>query len=49
MFELFGLLIEAFVWLWILIIASVPNIFMGGLTFCAVATVMTYFLRRDNT
>ena len=49
MFEAFGLLMKGFVYLWILIIASIPNAFMGGLTFCIVATVLTYFMRRQKT
>jgi len=46
MFELFGYLIKGFVLMWISIIASIPNAFMGGLTFCIVATLLTYFYRK---
>ena len=49
MFELFGYLIKGFVFGWMTIIASIPNIFMGGLTMCIVATVITYFIRRSKT
>jgi hypothetical protein len=48
MFEAFGLLMEGFVFLWIFIIASIPNAFMGGLTICIVATLLTYFMRRNK-
>jgi hypothetical protein len=46
MFEALGLLMKGFIYVWILIIAAVPNIFMGGLTACILATVLTYFMRR---
>lgn len=36
-------LIEGFIYVWIFIIAIVPNIFMGGLTICVAGTVLTYF------
>jgi hypothetical protein len=49
MFEALGLIMKGFVYLWILVIASVPNIFMGGLTICVAATVLTYFMRRDSS
>jgi hypothetical protein len=45
MFEAFGYLMKAFIFLWMTIIATVPNVFMGGLTICILATVLTYFLR----
>ena len=45
MFEAFGYLMKGFIFLWMTIIASVPNIFMGGLTTCILATVLTYILR----
>ena len=48
MFEIFGYLIKAFLFGWMTIIASIPNIFMGGLTLCVVATVITYFMRRNK-
>ncbi|MCZ6531466.1 MAG: hypothetical protein O7A08_00720 [SAR324 cluster bacterium] len=48
MFELFGYLMEGFVWFWILIIGSIPNIFMGGLTACIGATVISYFVKKSK-
>ena len=36
-------LIEVFIYIWIAIIATVPGIFMAGLTFCVAGTVLTYF------
>ena len=48
MFEAFGLIMKGFIYLWISIIASVPNAFMGGLTICVVATVLTYLMRRTS-
>ena len=48
MFDLFGYLMEAFVWFWIMIIATIPNAFMGGLTICVAATVMTYFIKKPK-
>ena len=44
-FELLGLVIKGFVWLWVFIIATLPNVFMGGLTLCVAATVLTYVVR----
>jgi hypothetical protein len=38
-------LIEGFVYVWISIIAFIPNAFMGGLTICILATLWTYFER----
>ena len=49
MFDALGLVMEGFIYIWISIIAAVPNIFMGGLTICIAATVLTYFMRRDRT
>lgn len=46
MFELFGYLFKGFIWVWISIIASIPNAFMGGLTLCISATVLTYFVKK---
>ncbi|HKI97532.1 MAG TPA: hypothetical protein VKB51_03555 [bacterium] len=46
MFYVLGLLMKGFIYIWILIIAMVPNIFMSGLTLCIAATVLTYFMRR---
>lgn len=46
MFEFLGIIIEGFLYLWILIIASIPGIFMGGLTACIAATALTYFIRK---
>jgi hypothetical protein len=48
MFYVLGLLMKGFIYVWILIIGSVPNIFMGGLTACIVATLLTYFMRRKS-
>ena len=48
MFEAFGYLMKAFIFLWMTIIATVPQIFMGGLTICVVATVLTYVLKDSN-
>jgi len=48
MFEAFGYLMKAFIYLWMTIIAAVPNIFMGGLTICIMATVLTYILRDSH-
>lgn len=47
-FELFGYLIKGFIFLWIGIIGSIPNAFMGGLTLCIGATVLTYFLKKTK-
>lgn len=49
MFDIIGFIVETFIYVWIFIIASVPNAFMGGLTICIVATVLTYFLRDKQT
>jgi hypothetical protein len=46
MFDVFGYLIKGFVLLWISIIATIPNVFMGGLALCVAATVLTYFYRK---
>lgn len=46
MFEVLGYIIQGFLYIWMTIIASIPNAFMGGLTFCVVATVMTYFIKK---
>ncbi len=46
MFEFLGIIIQGFVYLWIFIIAAIPNIFMAGLTICITATVLTYFIRK---
>ena len=46
MFEFLGFLIEVFVYIWIFIIAIIPNVFMGGLTSCIIATILTYFIRK---
>lgn len=49
MFEAFGYLMKAWIYLWMTIIATVPNVFMGGLTICIVATVVTYLERKKKT
>ena len=46
MFEFIGFLVKGFIFLWMTIIGSIPNIFMGGLTLCIVATVLTYFIKK---
>ena len=48
MFEFLGVIIEGFLYFWMFIIASVPNAFMGALTLCVVATVLTYFMKRSG-
>ena len=48
MFELFGYLMKAWIYLWMTIIATIPNAFMGGLTLCIVATVLTYLNKKKN-
>lgn len=48
MFEFLGVIIKGFLYLWMTIIASVPNAFMGGLTICIVATALTYFMKRSG-
>lgn len=46
MFDLLGLLIQAFIILWLVIIATIPQVMMGGLTLCVAATVITYFTKK---
>ena len=41
-------LITGFIYCWIAIIAFIPNAFMGGLTICIVATLITYFERSKS-
>ena len=48
MFDAFGYLIKGFILIWISIIGSIPNMFMGGLTICVVATVLTYFYKKSK-
>ena len=48
MFEIFGVILEGFIYLWIFIIASIPNAFMGSLTICIAATVLTYFMKKRS-
>jgi len=48
MFEFLGVIIEGFLYLWMFIIASVPNLFMGSLTLCVAATVVTYFIKKSG-
>ena len=45
MFEVMGYLMYAFIYVWMTIIATVPQIFMGGLTACIAATALTYILK----
>ena len=46
MFDALGVIFKGFIYLWMAIIASIPNAFMGGLTLCIVATVLTYFVKK---
>jgi hypothetical protein len=48
MFEAFGYLMKAWIYLWMTIIATIPNAFMGGLTICIAATVLTYFEKKKK-
>lgn len=48
MFDILGVIIQGFLYLWMFIIASVPNAFMGALTVCVAATVITYFIKRRS-
>ena len=41
-------IIEGFIYVWIGIIAFIPNFFMGGLTICVVGTLMTYLEKRGS-
>jgi MFS superfamily sulfate permease-like transporter len=41
-------LITVFIYVWISVIAFIPNAFMGGLTICVVATLITYFERSKS-
>jgi hypothetical protein len=45
MFDVLGYLMYAFIFVWMTIIATVPQVFMGGLTICIAATALTYFLK----
>ena len=42
------IVIEGFLYLWILIIAAIPGVFMTGLTFCIVSTLSTYLEKRPS-
>ncbi|MBI4083569.1 MAG: hypothetical protein HY423_13265 [Candidatus Lambdaproteobacteria bacterium] len=46
MFDLLGWVVQGLIYLWIGIIAIIPNAFMGGLTIGIVATVLTYLEKR---
>jgi hypothetical protein len=46
MFEAFGYLMKAWIYLWMAIIGVIPNAFMGGLTLCIVATIITYLHKK---
>jgi len=48
MFEFFGYIFKGFITVWISIIATIPNAFMGGLTLCIAATVLTYFMKKNK-
>jgi hypothetical protein len=41
-------LIKGFIYVWISIIAFIPNAFMGGLAICIVATLITYIERSKS-
>lgn len=45
MFDFLGYLMYGFIYTWMLIIGTVPQIFMGGLTICIVATALSYVLK----
>jgi hypothetical protein len=45
--EFLGVLIHLFIYVWITIIAFIPNFFMGGLTVCILGTLLTYLERRE--
>jgi hypothetical protein len=47
-FEAFGYLMKAWVFLWMTIIGTVPNLFMGGLTICIIGTALTYLGKRTR-
>ena len=47
MFEALGVIMKGFIYVWMAIIATIPNAFMSGLTLCIAATVLTYFMRRN--
>ncbi len=49
MFDALGLIMKGFIYIWIGIIATMPQIFMGGLTVCIAATALTYFMRRNRS
>jgi hypothetical protein len=49
MFYALGLLMKGFIYIWMLIIATVPGVFMGLLTVCIAATLLTYVMRRNRT
>lgn len=48
MFDLLGYVVQGLIYMWIGIIAVVPNAFMGGLTICIAATVLTYLEKRKK-
>jgi len=43
------ILITVFIYIWISIIAFIPNAFMGGLTICILATLISYFERSKSS
>jgi hypothetical protein len=45
MFDLMGYVFKGFIYLWLVIIATVPGVFMSGLTLCLGATALTYILK----
>lgn len=48
MFHFLGYLMYGFIYCWMVIIATVPNVFMSILTTCILATLITYFIRRKR-
>ena len=45
---MFEVIIEGFIYVWIFIIAMIPNIMLGGLTICIAGTVLTYFEKANS-
>jgi hypothetical protein len=46
--EILGVIIQGFIYIWIGIIAFIPNFFMGGLTICILGTLLTYLERKAS-
>lgn len=49
MFDFIGYIMKGFIYLWMTIIATIPNAFMGALTICIIATVLTYFMKKQRS